>query len=320
MFGRVALTVAAAMLMIGGQPASAGPVQYFDGPDLDYPTGSQRLWPQDCADWDEWDKPARPFRIYGNSYYVGTCGIAVILIDSGDGAVLIDAGPANAAEAVRRTIGHLRSDLAEMGRELGPIRLLLHSHEHFDHVGAMARLQEVTGARVLASPEAALVLEAGQVGADDPQASIHEAFPPVEVDEIVTPGTPITLGGVELMPIATLGHTPGALSWTWESCEGERCVTIVYADSLSPVSADDYRFSDHPEYVQAYREGLERLAALDCDILLTPHPSASGMRDRLLADDLTSGPDCADYAASISARLDARLAEEQQAREAEGTQ
>ena len=50
-----------------------------------------------------------------------------------------------------------------------------------------------------------------------------------------------------LTAMATPGHTPGALSWRWESCDGGVCRTMVYADSLTPVSRDDYRFSDHPE-------------------------------------------------------------------------
>jgi metallo-beta-lactamase class B len=99
------------------------------------------------------------------------------------------------------------------------------------------------------------------------------------------------------------------------SCEGDDCKTIVYADSLSPISSGDYRFSDHPDYVAAYYAGLDRLAELDCDILLTPHPSASGMRDKLIAGDLTAGPTCRDYAEGIRTRLDARLAEEAAAQE-----
>ena len=58
-----------------------------------------------------------------------------------------------------------------------------------------------------------------------------------------------------------------------ESCKDGAC-TIVYADSLSPVSADEYRFTDHPDYVAMFRGGIARLAGLECDMLLTPHPSA----------------------------------------------
>jgi hypothetical protein len=40
---------------------------------------------------DSWDMPAPPAKIHGSTYYVGTCGIAAILIDTADGLILIDA-------------------------------------------------------------------------------------------------------------------------------------------------------------------------------------------------------------------------------------
>ena len=46
---------------------------------------------------------------------------------------------------------------------------------------------------------------------------------------------------------------------------------------------ESYRFSEHPDYVDAFRAGLRKLAMLECDIPLAPHPSASKMRDRLSA-------------------------------------
>ena len=82
--------------------------------------------------------------------------------------------------------------------------------------------------------------------------------------------------------MTTPGHTPGALSWRWESCDGGVCRTMVFADSLSPVSRDDYKFSDHPDYLAAYRASIAKIAASRCEILLTPHPSASAMRDRMI--------------------------------------
>ncbi|HEU4650515.1 MAG TPA: subclass B3 metallo-beta-lactamase, partial [Croceibacterium sp.] len=115
-----------------------------------------------------------------------------------------------------------------------------------------------------------------------------------------------------LTPIATPGHTAGALSWQWQSCDRQQsCKTIVYADSLTAVSSDDYRFSDHPANLAAFRASIERVAGLgSCDILLTPHPSASGMRDKLVSGDLTGAPRCADYAAGLEVRLDERLFKE----------
>jgi metallo-beta-lactamase class B len=260
-------------------------------------------WASHCKDWDEWDRDGPPFRVHGNVFYVGTCGISAILITGSKGHILIDGGTEQGAEIIA-------ANITAHGLRLSDVKILLMSHEHHDHVGGIARLQQLTGARVLASPRAAEVIATGKAGEDDPQYGMHEAFPAARVDGTIEQGRTIRLGNVALSPVSTPGHTPGALSWRWRSCEARRCRTIVYADSLSPVSRDDYRFSDHPDYLQAYRASIARVAALDCDILLTPHPSASGMREKLLTDGLTSGMNCRDYAASITERLDARLAQE----------
>ncbi|GAA0277494.1 HARLDQ motif MBL-fold protein [Alteraurantiacibacter aestuarii] len=266
----------------------------------------QARWTQQCEDWDDWDKPGPPFRIHGNSYYVGTCGIGAILVTSDAGHILIDSGTDAGARVVA-------GNIQALGFALEDVKYILTSHEHFDHVGGIARLQALTGAQLITSAPAAEVFRSGEVALNDPQYGEIEGPARARVDRIVGGGDVVTLGPLSLTAIATPGHTHGALSWQLTARGGAETRQIVYADSLSPVSNDDYRFSDHPEYVQEYRDGLARLAAMsgrDCDILLTPHPSASGMRDKLLAGDLTASPTCAEYAASITTRLDARLAQE----------
>ena len=165
---------------------------------------------------------------------------------------------------------------------------------------------------MLTSPRALPVIETGVAASDDPQFGTHAAMRPLasQMVSAITPGEAVTIAGLTFTPIATPGHTPGALTWQWESCEGADCKSIVYADSLSAVASDDYRFLDHPAYVQAFRDGISRLAALDCDILLTPHPSASNMRGKLVDGDITTGMNCAAYAADRLERLEQRLAME----------
>jgi metallo-beta-lactamase class B len=86
---------------------------------------------------------------------------------------------------------------------------------------------------------------------------------------------------------------------------------MVYADSLSPVSRDDYNFSDHPDYLAAFRASIAKIAASPCEILLTPHPSASAMRDRLISKQpLFDTEGCRNYAAKLTRYLDERLAKE----------
>lgn len=261
-------------------------------------------WVNTCVEWDDWDKPSPPFRIFGNSYYVGTCGITAILITSDEGHILIDGATEAGADVIVENI-------KDLGFSLNDVKLLLHSHEHFDHVAGLAKLQGFSGARLLASSEAAPVLLTGIAADMDPQAGMHEPFPAAKVDGIVRDDEVVSLSNLALTPISTPGHTAGALSWQWWSCENNRCVSIVYADSLSPISSDSYHFSNHPHYVEAYWEGLLKLASLNCQILITPHPSASKMRDRLSKPEGLIDPNsCKVYANKIAKRLNKRLIEE----------
>ena len=137
---------------------------------------------------------------------------------------------------------------------------------------------------------------------------------PVKVDLVVSHGDPVTLGGITITAHATPGHTPGALSWSWTSCDAsaadQSCRDFAYVDSLSPVSADSYRFTDHPKTVVAFRQSIETVAALPCDKILTPHPSSSNMIKRLRSGEVGDGNQCKNYARAIERRLDARLERE----------
>ena len=126
------------------------------------------------------------------------------------------------------------------------------------------------------------------------------------------------LPGVAVTAHYTPGHTPGSTAWTWTSCAVGRCLRMAYADSLTPISASGFRFSDDPRRVAAFRRAIATVAALPCDILLTPHPDASGfwqkVAQRTSASDAAPLIDtgaCRAYAATAAKELDARLAQEQ---------
>ena len=293
---RFLLPFAGLLAMVPALPANAQPAEAAAPAD----------WTAACKDWDDWDKPGPPFRIHANSWYVGTCGIAAILVTSRQGHVLIDSGTEKGADVVAANIRRL-------GFRLKDVKLLLHSHEHFDHVGGHEALRRLTGAQVVASKEAAPALASGRDSHGDPQAGSLKPFAAMPVGRIVADGEAVRLGPLTLTAHATPGHTPGALTWTWTSCaRGQRgCRRIVYADSLSAISADAYRFSDHPAYVATFRAGIAKLPSLPCDILLTPHPSASALRERLASGSLTEPQDqCQTYARNAGERLDERLARE----------
>lgn len=262
-------------------------------------------WVEACKDWDEWDKAGPPFKVHGNTWYVGTCGISALLITGPKGHVLIDSGTEQGAEVVLANVSRL-------GFKPRDIKVLLSSHEHFDHVGGMARLQQATGAKVLASTVAASVLRTGKDSADDPQSGMHKPMRPVAKVGLLREGQVVRVGPLALTPIFTPGHTPGATSWHWQSCEGADCKTIAFADSLSPISRDDYRFNDRPAYLAAFQRSADRIEAIDCEILIAPHPSASSMRALLQGGGLASpgGRPCEVHARTVRANLKARLIKE----------
>ena len=266
-----------------------------------------------CDGRDGWSDAAPPTRIFGNAYYVGTCGISVILITSPDGHVLIDGAT---EEAVPSILANIRS----LGFDPRDVRTIIGSHEHIDHMGGFAALKAATGADLLVSAAARPVVESGLVEAADPQAGIIPGMTPVAVTRVVADREVISVGeSIRLTAHATPGHTSGGTSWTWRSCEGAgaaaRCVTMAYVDSLTAVSADDYRFSDHPERVAPFRATFARVAALDCEVMITPHPSFSELFERLSGAAPLVDPDaCRRLSEAMAARLDARLAREAAAR------
>lgn len=257
-----------------------------------------------CEGRDGWNDAAPPAKIYGNTYHVGTCGIGALLIAAPDGLVLIDGATAEAAPGI---LANIRA----LGFDPKNIRYLLASHEHLDHVGGLKALQDATGAAVLARHEAVATLSSGEPEAIDPQRGAIPPFAGVKVAREVKDGEALPIRDIGLTLHATPGHTPGSTSWTWKSCEAGDCRTIAYVDSLSAVSANDYRFSDHPDYVAMMRRTFAKVPTLPCDILITPHPSSSNLFARLAGDaPLVDATGCRTYAAGAAKRLDDRLAKE----------
>lgn len=261
-----------------------------------------------CSNCAAWNQPQQGFRIYGNSYYVGTRGLASILITSPSGHVLIDGA---LAESAPRIVANVHA----LGFRVEDIRLILSTHVHFDHAGGIAELQKLSGARVAASTWSADVLKKGDVARDDPQFGTIRPVARVAHIETFEDGATLRAGDVSVTAHLTPGHTPGGTSWTWQSCEKDRCLNLVYADSLTPVSADGFLFSRRPHGVEDFEQSYRFLDGTPCDILITPHPGFSNLWERLEQrksnpDALVDSGSCRRLAESSRALLKERLAKE----------
>jgi metallo-beta-lactamase class B len=292
MFARLA-ACAAALMLAGTAPAPAP----------DARTQGKALAAA-CEGRDGWADAAPPARIFGNTWYVGTCGISVLLVTGPRGHILIDSGPAEAAPSI---LANIRA-LGFRPRDVG---LIVGSHEHFDHGGGFALLKAATGAKLFVAAPARAAFATGRTDPADPQAGLIDDMAPVSVDGLLKDGVPLKIGPVALTPVATPGHTGGGTSWTWRSCEGARCLNFAYIDSMTPVSRDGYRFTDHPARIAPFRATFTRVAALKCDVLVTPHPGFSNLFERLAGTAPIVYPEaCSGLAAAMRQRLEDRLAKE----------
>ena len=265
-----------------------------------------------CASCAEWNAAQQPFRIFGNSYWVGTHGLGSILVTSPQGHVLIDGALPESAPAILASIRAL-------GFRVEDVKLILNTHAHFDHAGGIAALQRATSAQVAASPWSARVMERGASDASDPQYGVLRGYPVVANVRTIADGDTLRVGPLALVAHFTGGHTPGGTTWSWRSCEGARCLHLTYADSQTPVSADEFLFtrnSTYPSAVADFEHGFAVLDTLPCDVLLTPHPDASQLWQRIAARDagqpdaLVNANACRAYAATGRARLQQRIAKE----------
>jgi metallo-beta-lactamase class B len=257
--------------------------------------------PARCHDETDWNEATGPRHVFGNTWYIGSCGVSALLVATPAGHVIVDAGTAEYAP-------QLLANLRALGVDPRDVRKLLSSHEHLDHVGGMAALQEATGAPLVARTAAVPALRRGRGDRTDPQFDAIPGFAPISNVEALADGGSFEIGGTRFTTHAQPGHTPGATTWTWDSCEGDRCLHLVYADSVSAIADDAYRYSAHPEYVAAFEAGLDALAALPCDLLLTPHPGASALWPRLRGEaPMAAEGACRDYAATGRRGLEERL-------------
>jgi len=265
-----------------------------------------------CDRCPQWNAPLDPFRIFGNTYYVGTAGLSSVLVTSESGHILLDGGLPQSAEEIDR---HIR----RLGFRTEDVRLIVNSHTHFDHAGGIHALQHASKAVVAASPAGARALRQGLPTPDDPQYGFMGEFPRVPKVRVVRDGETLRVGALAITAHFTPGHTPGSTTWTWDSCEGARCLHIVYADSLNAVVGPGFKYSSDPARVAAFRASIAAVGALPCDVIVSVHPDFTDVAGKLgrraagETDAFVNPQGCREYAESNARSLERQLGAEKDA-------
>lgn len=265
-----------------------------------------------CSSCKEWNQPQAPFNIYGNTWYVGTTELSALLVTSPKGHILLDG-------ALPQSAPLIEANIRKLGFRIRDVKLILNSHEHFDHAGGIPALQRASGAKVVASAAGARVLREGVIGKDDPQYDPAQdpRIEPIAAVTEVGDGEVLTVGDLAIKAHMTPAHSPGGTTWTWTSCEKGRCLDMVYADSLTATSTDSYRFTS-PDRTDSFKAIIGKVGALKCDVAVSNHPGFTDTMEKFAAMTPASNPfidpdSCKKYAAEMMERFDKRIVKERSA-------
>lgn len=215
-----------------------------------------------------WEVPSDPTRIVGPIYFVGTKGLAAWLITTQSGHILLNTGMPKAGPMIEESI-------RKLGFKPEDIKIILVSHAHIDHAGALAYFKKLTGAQVAVMGPERILVESG--GKADFQYSKIAAFrfTPVRVNRVLKDGDTIQLGSFVMTAHLTPGHTRGSTTFTARVSEGIRTYDVVFPDGTTVNPG--YRLGAEPSYpniVTDYRRTFAFLDSLNPDIWLHSHTMA----------------------------------------------
>jgi metallo-beta-lactamase class B len=232
-----------------------------------------------CAQWagvpgnmQQANRDFEPYQVIGNIYYVGSNDIALFLITTPQGHLLLDTG-------FEATVPRLRENIERLGFRYRDIKYILTSHAHIDHVQAHALVRRETGARVVVSAADAPFVERGGQG-----ETVFDgvfSWTPSPVDRRVNDGDSVTLGDTTLVAHLTPGHTLGATTWTMQVRERETTLDVLFFPSANVnrgvrlVNNERY-----PGIARDFERSFSTWKALKCDVFLADHGEFYEMKDK----------------------------------------
>ena len=217
----------------------------------------------------KWTAPFEPFQLIGNIYYVGTDGIAIYIIKTSQGLILMDT-------AMPQSTGMIKDNITKLGFKPGDIKYILNTHAHLDHTGGFAEIKQETGAQLVAGERDKPLLEGGYYPGDETNTDLF--FPAVKVDRAVKDGDTVTLGDTTLTARATPGHSPGCTSWEMTVKDGNQDRNVLFFCSGTVALNRLVGHPTHPGIVDDYRATFAKVKAMKVDVLLGPHPEVYDMQ------------------------------------------
>lgn len=212
---------------------------------------------------DDMTTPFPPHKVIDNIYYVGTRSLAVFLIVTPEGHILINS-------TYERNVPAIQKSVEQLGFKFSDIKILLGSHAHGDHQEGDALVKQLTGAEVMAMAEDVPALRAMKPGGKE-----HP------IDRVLHDGESVTLGGTTLVAHLTPGHSRGCTTWTLKAQEGGKSYDVVIIGSFG--TNPGFKLvnnTETPGIAEEFNRAFKVARALPCDVPLGSHPGMYNLDEK----------------------------------------
>lgn len=223
-----------------------------------------------------WLDYMKPIKMADNLYFVGAVGGSSHVIDTGEGLIMLDSG-------YPQTLYQVIENMYLMGLNPKDIKYIIHSHGHYDHLGATKALVELTGAKTFlgeADREYANgtldLTWAKELGAKE----YAEAFEP---DVLIKDGDIISLGNTKIRCVSTPGHTPGTMSFFFNvSYKGKEYIAGTHGgvgtNTMQNCFLEKYKLPKTCR--QEFLEGLNKVRNEKVEIFVGNHVWNNNTREK----------------------------------------
>lgn len=217
----------------------------------------------------------KPFRIYGDLWFVGNENVGSYLLDTGEGLILIDT-------TYPTTRALLVQSIWEAGFNPRDIHYILHTHGHFDHFGGTNLLVSLSGAKTfLGAGDAKMFRERPELALTEDG---HYTFLPLFTPDVeLQDGDIIELGRIKIRAVSVPGHTMGVMAYFFELEEnGIRQLAGLHGGiGMNTLCRDFVEQMGVPEYREHFIASLEKVRHEPVTINLGNHTAPTRTMEKL---------------------------------------
>ena len=209
----------------------------------------------------------RPFRMYGNLYFVGSTRVSVHILKTEEGLVMIDSGYPDMFDIIC-------DSMEKVGLSPKDLCAIIHTHGHIDHTGTTLRFKKLSGAKTYISRIDNDIIN-GKKDLSWAKELKYEKQEEFDCDVLLEDGDILTFGTTSIRFASTPGHTEGTMSFFVDLCEkGKKITAAMHGGAgLNTLSEKYLEQNGLPlDLRDAYKQSITKLSSEKVDLVLGNHP------------------------------------------------